>query len=395
MLNDLARTLVWNQGAPKKAQANSVFYTDGVAPPPGCLGPCRGPSSGLNAPAQPIYYEPPDAVGLVAAGSPLRASMAPGSSASTAADRCCGSSGSSSGSSSISTVPRPSTVVSPFRAKPASDTGPAPVPAYGSTTGAEVCDGNCGNIMCSVRACVDSPPSSEPSTLLPPGQTTELTAKTSAGLDVNDDDSGGGGGDVNADDAKKLEDGSASNKNGAGSADGSQQRTVPDVAHDSELKRAALAAAAAAAGAGDGDKPASGDVRATTLGAAVGSATASAASVTGAPSVESSANVRVVTMLGKLRGRTRKQSRNLIAVNVIVALVSGCADRGDSSLSPISTLDQCCQFRQPELNALTVALISALIYHFQHDLTSPARFPSVLYRNYHAFPSRRGYLPET
>ncbi|KAH6927583.1 hypothetical protein HPB50_006032 [Hyalomma asiaticum] len=101
LLNDLARSLVWNQGAPKKAQANSVFYTDGLAPATGgCLGPCRGPA-GLPAPAQPIYYEPPDAVGLVATGSPLRAAVvmpAPGSSSSSSSssvlvsDRCCGTS---------------------------------------------------------------------------------------------------------------------------------------------------------------------------------------------------------------------------------------------------------------------------------------------------------------
>lgn len=292
MLNDFARTLAWNQGAPKKAQANSVFYTDGLSPAaPSCLGPCRVPG---GAPTQqPIYYEPPDAVGPVATASPLRVAP-PGSGPGAAPDRCCSSGSSSSGSSSGSTAPRPNAIVSPFRNKPPSDSALLAAPAYGSSTGTEVCDGNCGNIMCSVRASADSPPSSEPSTLLPPGSTTELCTPVS--LDVNND-AGGTVGDA------KLDDTAAGNK--AGCADGAQ-RTVPDVAHDSELKRAALAAAAAAAsGAGNSDRTVSDDVRATTLGAAVGStATAASASVTGAPSVESSANVRVVTMLGKLRGRT-------------------------------------------------------------------------------------------
>lgn len=319
LLNDLARSLVWNQGAPKKAQANSVFYTDGLAPATGgCLGPCRGPA-GLSAPAQPIYYEPPDAVGLVATGSPLRAAVvmpAPGSSSSSSSssvlvsDRCCGTSATSS------TIPRPNAIMSPFRApKPISDPGPATTaPVYGTTT--EVCDGNCGNIMCSVRASSDgSPPSSEPSTLLPPGHTTVLTSSSKASSPpgasdvVNDDDCQG---DVNAGVGDVKRDASCCKNDGSSptAADGSAQRTVPDVAHDSELKRAALAAAAAAAAGGAGDKPASEDVRATTLGAAVGSVVAAAGSVTGgAPSVESSsANVRVVTMLGKLRGRT--QTRN-------------------------------------------------------------------------------------
>lgn len=290
MLNDFAR-MRWNQGAPKKAQANSVFYTDGLSPAPSCLAPCRGVPGGAPT-QQPIYYEPPDAVGPVATASPLRAA-APGSGA---PDRCCSSGSSSSAgssSSSGSTAPRPNAIVSPFRNKPPTDSALLAAPAYGSSTGTEVCDGNCGNIMCSVRASADSPPSSEPATLLPPGSTTELAAPVS--LDVNDDDDAGGtvGGDAKLDTA-------AGNK--AGCADGAQ-RTVPDVAHDSELKRAALAAAAAA---GNSDRPVSDDVRGTTLGAAIGSTTttAAAASVTGAPSVESSANVRVVTMLGKLRGRT-------------------------------------------------------------------------------------------
>uniref|UniRef100_A0A131YGV8 SAM domain (Sterile alpha motif) domain containing protein n=1 Tax=Rhipicephalus appendiculatus TaxID=34631 RepID=A0A131YGV8_RHIAP len=313
LLNDLARSLVWNQGGPKKAQANSVFYTDGLAPTTGgCLGPCRGPM-GLSAPAQPIYYEPPDAVGLVATGSPLRTAVmmpAPGSSSSSSSssvlvsDRCCGT------STTSSTIPRPNAIVSPFRApKPVSDPGPATTaPVYGTTT--EVCDGNCGNIMCSVRASSDgSPPSSEPSTLLPPGHTTVLTSSSKASSPpgasdlVNDDDDGCCRGDVNAGGDVKRDCKNDGSPTGDG---GGAQRTVPDVAHDSELKRAALAAAAAAGGAGD--KPASDDVRATTFGAAVGSASSvvAAGSVTGgAPSVESSsANVRVVTMLGKLRGRT-------------------------------------------------------------------------------------------
>ncbi|XP_075552067.1 uncharacterized protein LOC142585302 isoform X1 [Dermacentor variabilis] len=306
LLNDLARGIAWNQGGPKKLQANAVFYTDGVGPASGCLGPCRGPA-GLSAPAQPIYYEPPDAVGLVATGSPLRTAAvvvaAPGSSSSSSSssvlvsDRCCGS-------GATSTVPRPNAIVSPFRAaKPVSDPGPAPV--YGSTT--EVCDGNCGNIMCSVRASSDSPPSSEPSTLLPPGHTTLLTSSKATSPDaldsVNDDDHRGCEGDANAGGVNAKRDDGGKRDGSSPAADGAQ-RTVPDVAHDSELKRAALAAAAAAA-AGAGDKPASDDVRATTFGAAVGSAAVVAGSVTGATSVESSsANVRVVTMLGKLRGRT-------------------------------------------------------------------------------------------
>ncbi|KAL1441502.1 hypothetical protein MTO96_008472 [Rhipicephalus appendiculatus] len=210
LLNDLARSLVWNQGGPKKAQANSVFYTDGLAPTTGgCLGPCRGPM-GLSAPAQPIYYEPPDAVGLVATGT------------------------------TSSTIPRPNAIVSPFRApKPISDPGPATTaPVYGTTT--EVCDGNCGNIMCSVRASSDgSPPSSEPSTLLPPGHTTVLTSSSKASSPpgasdlVNDDDDGCCRGDVNAGGDVKRDCKNDGSPTGDG---GGAQRTVPDVAHDSELK---------------------------------------------------------------------------------------------------------------------------------------------------------------
>ncbi|CAN8018058.1 unnamed protein product [Ixodes persulcatus] len=279
LLNDLARNFVFSQGTSKKA--NSVFYTDGGLLPSG-PGSCRS-GGGVAMPggvpaSQPIYYEPPDAVDLdsctsavpAGLGSPLRGAVP----AAAASDRCC-----------VSAAPGHGVLASPFRTK-------APpilaAPPYGSGTATtEVCDGNCGNIMCSVRASADSPPSEPPTTtmLLPVASDKTVdgddgTTTTVAGEGVDDEP----GADVND----------------------AASRTVPDVAHDSELKRAALAAAAAASAAVGSD-----NVRAPTPGATsvTGSVGAAAAATGTAAAGESSANVRSVTMLGKLRGITQ-QNRN-------------------------------------------------------------------------------------
>ncbi|XP_029843337.2 uncharacterized protein LOC8043697 isoform X3 [Ixodes scapularis] len=276
LLNDLARNFVFSQGTSKKA--NSVFYTDGGLLPSG-PGSCRS-GGGVAMPggvpaSQPIYYEPPDAVDLdsctsaapAGLGSPLRGAVP----APAASDRCC-----------VSAAPGHGVLASPFRTK-------APpilaAPPYGSGTATtEVCDGNCGNIMCSVRASADSPPSEPPTTtMLPPVAFDKAvdgddgTTTTVAG----EDDDGEPGADVND----------------------AASRTVPDVAHDSELKRAALAAAAASAAVG------SDNVRAPTPGATGVTGSVGAGAATGTAAGESSANVRSVTMLGKLRGITQ-QNRN-------------------------------------------------------------------------------------
>ncbi|CAN7988877.1 unnamed protein product [Ixodes hexagonus] len=280
LLNDLARNFVFSQGTSKKA--NSVFYTDGGCLPSVPPSSCRvggGAMPGVPA-SQPIYYEPPDAVDLdscapaVAAplgvvGSPLRGAAPTPAVASS--DRCCVS------------APGHSVIASPFRTK-------APpilaAPPYGSgTTTTEVCDGNCGNIMCSVRASADSPPSEPATTTLLPALASDKT--------VNDED----GTTTTTAAAGENEDGVDDDVNDAAS------RTVPDVAHDSELKRAALAAAAASAAVG------SDNARAPTPGAPGVAGSVAAGVVTSTTGESSANNVRSVTMLGKLRGITQ-QNRN-------------------------------------------------------------------------------------
>ncbi|EEC20230.1 hypothetical protein IscW_ISCW023867 [Ixodes scapularis] len=246
LLNDLARNFVFSQGTSKKA--NSVFYTDGGLLPSG-PGSCRS-GGGVAMPggvpaSQPIYYEPPDAVDL---------------------DSC--------------TSAAPAGLGSPLR-------GAVPAPAASDRCCVSAAP---GHGVLAVRASADSPPSEPPTTtMLPPVAFDKAvdgddgTTTTVAG----EDDDGEPGADVND----------------------AASRTVPDVAHDSELKRAALAAAAASAAVG------SDNVRAPTPGATGVTGSVAAGAATGTAAGESSANVRSVTMLGKLRGITKGDIIDILSRN--------------------------------------------------------------------------------
>ncbi|XP_064473613.1 SAM and SH3 domain-containing protein 1-like isoform X3 [Ornithodoros turicata] len=176
MLNEFARSLLWTQNATKKTQANSIFYTDSCG--------------GMHEP--PIYYEPPDASPDCGGGIAHSRRICGGVPAPTCS----------------TTLPRSVVLASPFKPPVSSSS----TTTYSKSSGtSEVCDGNCGNIMCSVRAAAESSPS-------PPAE--GITVLGGADEEIETET---GCCDTVPEEEVAL-------------------RTVPDVAHESELKRAAAAA---------------------------------------------------------------------------------------------------------------------------------------------------------